>query len=190
MTTMQNKRKRESHDVASARAAPGMNQTGDEFEQHYLETDDDIMDNSNFAAALAHHDAENAERQDSAQTGNGQSTSDTAAAAMAQYHTMTVPQSTEQSFMTQKTPGGIDGSGAGGPGDSSAQRRTSSFGDYGAGITQSSPNGDGSPTGASASNPFGPKPTVGSDEWHKVRRDNHKEGKSGLQNVCITRYGV
>ncbi len=29
----------------------------------------------------------------------------------------------------------------------------------------------------------GSKPAVGSDEWHKVRRDNHKEGKSKLITV-------
>jgi len=28
----------------------------------------------------------------------------------------------------------------------------------------------------------GTKPAVGSDEWHKVRKDNHKEGKFALSN--------
>ncbi|KAL8931485.1 MAG: hypothetical protein Q9211_006930 [Gyalolechia sp. 1 TL-2023] len=28
---------------------------------------------------------------------------------------------------------------------------------------------------------LGPKPSVGSDEWHKVRRDNHKEGKYHIE---------
>ncbi len=81
----------------------------------------------------------------------------TAAAALAGiYPTMTVPQPTDVSFATQ----GSDGD------------RNDSFMDnsqqdslvYGEGNVHS---------GRSA------KPAVGSDEWHKVRKDNHKEGESG-----------
>ena len=32
----------------------------------------------------------------------------------------------------------------------------------------------------------GPKPPVGSDEWHKVRRDNHKEGKPAISNHVLS----
>ena len=31
----------------------------------------------------------------------------------------------------------------------------------------------------------GVKPTVGSDEWHKVRRDNHKEGRLLYHILCL-----
>jgi hypothetical protein len=31
----------------------------------------------------------------------------------------------------------------------------------------------------------GVKPAVGSDEWHKVRKDNHKEGKFGFPDVQV-----
>jgi len=118
--------------------------------------------------------------------GNGQSASDTAAAAMAQYHTMTVPQSTEQTFMARtdddlvgdETLSELLAKGPSGPAP-----RTSSFGDFTAEVSkdgQSSPNEDTSPTGefGRTSSASERKPTVGSDEWHKVRRDNHKEGMS------------
>jgi bHLH factor len=177
MAAMQNKRKREAHDMAGGRAAPGMAQTSNEFEQHYLQTDDGmdgadgVMD---FAAALAQHGAD--PNNTSGGDGTGQSASDTAAAAMAQYHTMTVPQSTEQSFMTganegDKQPGSLD------QGSSGAQHRNSSFGDFDTSAIQSSPNGDTSPTSGANAGMSAPKPPVGSEEWHKVRKDNHKEGK-------------
>jgi bHLH factor len=82
----------------------------------------------------------------------------TAAAALAGvYPTMTIPQPTDVSFATQ----GSDND----RGDSSfmdnSQAGNDSF------MEQNTPSGRGS----------GNKPAVGSDEWHKVRKDNHKEGK-------------
>ena len=187
MATMQNKRKRDAQDMAGGRAVPSMNQTLNAFKQHYLQTEDDGTDNTDgvmdFAAAFGQHDTDptDAGEQNEVQGdgGGGQSASDTAAAAMAQYHTMTVPQSTEQSFMTQTTPEGGDrqvGSGD----QSNTGQRTSSFGDFDVTATQSSPNGDASPNtvGATISDLNAPKPQVGTEEWHKVRRDNHKEGES------------
>ncbi|KAK3706468.1 basic helix-loop-helix protein [Vermiconidia calcicola] len=188
MAMVQNKRKRDSQDMAGMRAAPGMIQTSNEFEQHYLQSGGDELDGTdevmNFAEALAQESAEQAARdaqhngdQMQGQVGDGgvNSASDTAAAAMAQYHTMTVPQSTEQSFLAQQGEGGDrQGSGAD-QGSSSAQQRTSSFGDFDVSGVQGSPNGNASPTGAPSSNPNAPKPSVGSDEWHKIRKDNHKE---------------
>lgn len=188
MAAVQNKRKRESQDIAGGRAAPVMN--SQEFENHYLQTDDDGMNNADgvmdFSPALAalvqrggdHDDAEH----DSAQLpvqggdGSGQSASDTAAAAMAQYHTMTVPQSTEQSFMTQTEGGDRQNSTSAEQGGSNAQHRHSSFGDFDTSAAQLSPNGETSPVAGGASG--GSKPAVGSEEWHKVRKDNHKEGMS------------
>ena len=86
------------------------------------------------------------------------SASSTAAAALAGiYPTMTIPQPTDVSFATQ----GSDND----RGESSfmdnSQAGNDSF------MEQSTPSGRGS----------GNKPAVGSDEWHKVRKDNHKEGK-------------
>lgn len=97
------------------------------------------------------------------------SASDTATAALAQYHTMSVPQPTESTFMHQPTEDRISGT----PVDHTPVQRSGSFGD----MEVIGPNGDASSPlpGHGHNNPN--KPTVGSDEWHKVRRDNHKEGK-------------
>jgi transcriptional regulator CBF1 len=82
----------------------------------------------------------------------------TAAAALAGiYPTMTVPQPTDVSFATQ--------------GSDSDRNPESSFMDNSqqqdSFMENSTPSGRGS----------GNKPAVGSDEWHKVRKDNHKEGE-------------
>jgi bHLH factor len=69
---------------------------------------------------------------------------------------MTIPQPTDVSFATQ---------------GSDTDRNDASFMDNSQGensfLENSTPSGRGS----------GSKPAVGSDEWHKVRKDNHKEGK-------------
>ena len=168
-----NKRKRDAQDIAGVRPAPAMNQIGNEFEQHYLQSDG--MGNADTGLDFSVPLGDNANPQASGNLhlqGNEHTATDTAAAAMAQYHTMTVPQSTEQSFLAQN------------PGDSSAdqsgehgQHRTSNFTEFDVSAVHSSPNGDPSPLGGASSNAmFGPKPAVGTDEWHKVRKDNHKEG--------------
>ncbi|PQE26115.1 putative CBF1-centromere binding factor 1 protein [Rutstroemia sp. NJR-2017a BBW] len=78
--------------------------------------------------------------------------SSTAAAALAGiYPTMTIPQPTDVSFATQ----GSDGD---------SQQPGDSFMDN----SQQNHQGGGRSVVA-------PKPVVGSDEWHKVRKDNHKE---------------
>lgn len=88
---------------------------------------------------------------------------------------LTVPQSTDLSFVS---------SGSGPEGD---RQLDSSF-DLGGPDVGPNHNVQGSPynmggfsggqvQGArEASNGGGIKPAVGSEEWHKVRRDNHKEG--------------
>jgi len=79
----------------------------------------------------------------------------TAAAALAGiYPTMTVPQPTDVSFATQ--------------GSDSDRNAESSFMDNSQ--QQDSFMENSTPSGRS-----GNKPAVGSDEWHKVRKDNHKE---------------
>lgn len=81
----------------------------------------------------------------------------TAAAALAGiYPQMTIPQPTGVSFATQ---------------DSGDDRNQESFMD-------NSQQGGDSFMDSTPSGRSGSKPAVGSEEWHKVRKDNHKEGKS------------
>lgn len=216
---MTSKRKRDSHDMHGMRPPPamGMGMSSDFDTQYFqMEAGDSADHNMDFAAVLAQHNADpnaiddepdereepQSHQQPQTQTGDvGQSASDTAAAAMAQYHTMTVPQTTEQSFMQQTQQQQQSESGERQASSSvdpqTAQQRTSSFTDFDVNSamkeSQTSQNGgqQGSPTAASPTNPNAPKPTVGSDEWHKVRRDNHKEGErptdrrsDRFKNVC------
>ncbi|KAK4505057.1 hypothetical protein PRZ48_003020 [Zasmidium cellare] len=183
MAALASKRKREAGDMPQPRAAPGL--SDNEFGQQYLHTDDDGMDHGDhdiqFAAALTHHNAsmddtidqEHNPGQEQVNQNAGQSASDTAAAAMAQYHTMTVPQSTEQSFLAQAAEQ-TDRPGSSSVDGGNPQQRTSSYGDIDFNPMQKDPGSNGadaSPTGGSGGN----KPPVGTDEWHKLRRDNHKE---------------
>jgi bHLH factor len=173
-----------------------------EFDQHYLGGHEDPMGNHNdgdmgFAAALAQHNADLNEGQDVQHDHGqmpvsnevneaGQSASDTAAAAMAQYHTMTVPQSTEQAFMAQVADASNDRDNSASleQGNPGGQQRTSSFGvgDFdmsGLKEGQGASNGEGSPTAQGNQAPrSASKPQVGTEEWNKIRKDNHKEGES------------
>ncbi|KXT04590.1 hypothetical protein AC578_8671 [Pseudocercospora eumusae] len=181
------KRKRDANDMPNPRAPPNMT---DDFDHHqYMHADDGMghhHGNMDFAAALNQHNTDPGDMPDLHHQHNpqgdlhqqgGPSASDTAAAAMAYHHTMTVPQSTEQAFMTQPTEtpndrptsSSID-QGSGVPG------RSNSFGDFDMGPNggQANPNGATSPT-APGKGSNGPKPQVGTEEWHKLRRDNHKE---------------
>jgi hypothetical protein len=184
------KRKRDSQDMPDMRAAPGLSQDTSEFEQQYIhqaEDDDQHIDFSMSVMAQHPHtdDAMVTEQQPQQmqqpeqQSSNHQrshshgvisNATDTATAALAQYHTMSVPQPTENTFMHQPTEGGDRVSAT--PVDQTPGPRTGSFGE----LDASGANGDASsPTGAQVT-PGGSKPSVGSEEWHKVRRDNHKEG--------------
>lgn len=85
------------------------------------------------------------------------SASSTAAAALAGiYPTMTIPQPTDVSFATQNSDPDRNP-------DSSFMDNSQQGGD--SFMETSTPSGRGT----------GSKPAVGSDEWHKVRKDNHKE---------------
>ena len=87
------------------------------------------------------------------------SASSTAAAALAGiYPTMTIPQPTDVSFATQNSDPDRNA-------ESSFMDNSQQGGD--SFMESSTPSGRGT----------GSKPAVGSDEWHKVRKDNHKEGK-------------
>jgi hypothetical protein len=90
------------------------------------------------------------------QNGSAEHASTAAAALAGIYPTMTIPQPTDVSFATQAS--------------ETDRNQDSSFMDNSqqgdSFMEQSTPSGRGS----------GSKPAVGSDEWHKVRKDNHKEG--------------
>ncbi|KAH8815636.1 hypothetical protein F5884DRAFT_185959 [Xylogone sp. PMI_703] len=108
--------------------------------------------------------------QDNSENQNGSTdhanASSTAAAALAGiYPTMTIPQPTDVSFATQVSEGDRNQ-------DSSfmndSQQGDNSFMEN---STPSHTHAHQPSTGRAAGN----KPVVGSDEWHKVRKDNHKE---------------
>jgi hypothetical protein len=134
------------------------------------ESADDTRRSSNkrISPNSAKHDQQDESLQDyglhqeNGATDHANNASSTAAAALAGiYPTMTIPQPTDVSFATQASDSNPDGSFM----DNSQQE--SSF------MDNSTPSGRGS----------GSKPAVGSDEWHKVRKDNHKEGMSILSSV-------
>ena len=122
---------------------------------------------------------------------DGSNPSSTAAAALAGIMPqLTVPQPTELSFATATSA-------------SDADRQLDSSFDIGGQNdsqnhhTQGTPYNLGSFQGGTAaqvqaaresSNGGGNKPPVGSEEWHKVRRDNHKEGQLllSLQSLVMT----
>lgn len=168
-----NKRKRGSLEHDTSRPAPAQrsasnSNTGAPFLQtNHAAGDDDMNHFANSdLSALAQHNNQN---------GGNANVSDTAAAALSHHFSMTVPQATELSFQSQ-TSGG-DNNASFNMGENNAH-----IGDYGLDALKEGtqqPTGDGSPPGAG-----GLKPPVGSDEWHKVRRDNHKEGSSSPTDFC------
>jgi transcriptional regulator CBF1 len=110
-------------------------------------------------SALQHATADHTDAADPANAAG------TAAAALNSiYPTLNVPQSTEETFAAQV-------------GAESPQQDEGTFAPVGV-------NDDVSQTGFSSTGveqearfPGNPKPQVGSEEWHKLRKDNHKEGK-------------
>lgn len=186
-----NKRKRESMDQAGPHALPpppppGYTQMSPQhdstaaFEAQYLQHPGE--GDLSLAEALAQHNAGDQLAQDAGS--NGQSATDTASAALAHY-SMTVPIPTEQQFLATVGEGNDRPSdtsfdlGPSNPQDNSGAYDYSGLDTHEG--TQPPAGTDGSPTSGGP-----PKPTVGSDEWHKVRRDNHKEGKSTSSLTILT----
>ncbi|KAF2710862.1 hypothetical protein K504DRAFT_237239 [Pleomassaria siparia CBS 279.74] len=163
------KRKRDTRDQGptTTRPAPSSNNAAG---------NNDLSDQATASFLAAHNASANdddmQQQFDVHQNGAGNASSDTAAAALA-YHQMTVPQPTELSFQTQ----GSNGEGTSFMGDHHSQQQTG-MQDFSLealkAVTQTprsgQPAADDSPP-----NTGGHKPQVGSEEWHKVRRDNHKE---------------
>ncbi|KAK4236397.1 hypothetical protein C8A03DRAFT_35703 [Achaetomium macrosporum] len=99
--------------------------------------------------------------------------SNTAAAALNMYPSLHVPQSTEETFANQATP--------------ESHHSENSFNNHA--VSQPPPDGlplppppapaQQTPNGAQQEQRYSatpnPKPAVGSEEWHKMRKDNHKE---------------
>jgi hypothetical protein len=177
-----NKRKRESRDTgpATSRPAPaGPNASGGT---------NDLSDQATASFLAAHNASTNEEEMqqsfDLHQNGgtNTSSAGDTAAAALAHY-SMTVPQATELSFQTQ-TSGGEGASFNMGDHAVHQQQQQPGMQDFSLealkAATQTVRSAAQAATNESPPNSGGHKPPVGSEEWHKVRRDNHKEGISNL----------
>jgi hypothetical protein len=123
----------------------------------YLDTADGPLP-SEFTALQAATAADSGDASDPANA------SSTAAAALGTlYPSIHVPQSTEETFAAQA----VDNDGA----DSYAAG-DASHGD-GMGL-------DGTGAGIAQNGSRLPKPAVGSEEWHKMRKDNHKEGECRL----------
>jgi hypothetical protein len=156
-----NKRKRDTRDQGLNRPAPNTNSesidqvTADFLAAHNAGTDDAMQQQFDV-----HQNG-----------GSTASVGDTAAAALA-YHQMTVPQPTELQFQTQGSNGDSFGLG-------DHHQQQTGMQDFSLealkAATQTGRTGQSAPSESppqSASH----KPQVGSEEWHKVRRDNHKEG--------------
>jgi bHLH factor len=108
---------------------------------------------------------------------NTTAATDTAAAAL-QYpvHQIQVPQSTEMTFQNQASPPSGEGDRQM-MADPNSRRQTLEQMDFEhlkaamGGVSQNAA----SPPATSANATPSSKPPVGSDEWHKIRKDNHKE---------------
>ncbi|KAF2232116.1 hypothetical protein EV356DRAFT_505738 [Viridothelium virens] len=163
------KRKRDSLDHDAPRAAPH-----DIARKAHDSMNEAYNDDQDFVNALSQHNDStgtfNHSIHQNGSTGAG-SAADTASAAL--HVQMTVPQPTELSFQTQTSGSDNDRplSSSFNLGDHTHQQH--GLPEFDAGFLKApaaSSGGEGSPTGAGIQ-----KPTVGSEEWHKVRRDNHKE---------------
>lgn len=169
-----NKRKRDSRDQGPTTSRPAPSAANNTANAN------DLSDQATASFLAAHNAGTNDEDMqqpfDVHQNGGANnSTVDNTNLATVAYHQMQVPQSTEQQFLPQS---GAGDAAAFNMGDHHQQQQTG-MQDFSLealkAATQTSRGGqatgnDSSPTNA------GHKPPVGSEEWHKVRRDNHKEG--------------
>lgn len=161
--SVSNKRKRDSRDSgpANVRSAPASNDTSDlQFlAAHNASTNDEEMQQ--------HFDQNGG--------ANASSVGDTAVAALAYHHQMNVPQATELSFQTQNSSG--EGASFNMGDHQTQQTGMQDFSLEALKAATQTPRSGQAVTNESPPNTGGHKPPVGSEEWHKVRRDNHKEGQ-------------
>lgn len=158
MSATNHKRKRTSMESQQARPAPGFGKDMDfpgnpEEGMNLTEADFNALSNHNNADHTGQSNGANAVRDPS----------DTAAAALTAYNGMTVPQPTEMSFQPQTS--ATDHGASFNLGEQSPFTLD----------TLKNPGQGGNSTSPTQSTPS-QKPAVGSDEWHRIRRDNHKEG--------------
>jgi hypothetical protein len=167
------KRKRESLDQNGHRKPPGHWSTSSSTlhgNGHNTESNEFLLSTSNETNSISHHIAQHLA---------SASPSTAAAALAANMPQLTVPQPTELSFPSTGSGNDADRQldssfdiGGGSDGDQNQHTQGGHYnldpyqGTTGA-ESQSVRDQDGS----------GGKPAVGTDEWHKVRRDNHKEGQ-------------
>ncbi|KAI4731031.1 hypothetical protein E4T49_01188 [Aureobasidium sp. EXF-10728] len=203
MASLAHKRKRDSldHDVGHAPVSSefkefrGSPNGQVEYETPFLNHENDMP--PHFADALVQHNAGDHGVHDhslhdhnvhpQAPT-NGQSASETANAAL--HYSMGVPQNHDESFLTHND-GHRESSATFSLEAGTGQPNPESYGEF-AGLEQLKENAQpqqqqqqappqtsvlGPTEGSPSAIPSGSKPAVGTDEWHKVRRDNHKEGR-------------
>ncbi|KAH0068995.1 hypothetical protein KCU90_g21209, partial [Aureobasidium melanogenum] len=203
MTSLAHKRKRDSldHDVGHAPAPNdfkefrGSPNAQVEYETPFLHNSHENDMPPHFADALVQHNAgdhgvhdhslhdHNVHNQGST---NGQSASETANAAL--HYSMGVPQNHDESFLTHND-GHRESSATFALEAGAGQPNPEAYGEF-AGLEQLKENAQpqqqqqqappqtsvmGNNEGSPSATPSGTKPAVGTDEWHKVRRDNHKE---------------
>ncbi|KAF2744312.1 hypothetical protein M011DRAFT_408658 [Sporormia fimetaria CBS 119925] len=163
-TSSKRKRDARDHGQGNPRAAPASN--------------NDLTDQATASFLAAHNASTNDDDMqhqfDVHQNGgpNAASVGDTAAAALA-YHQMTVPQSTELSFQPQNANEGSSFNLG-----EQHQQQQAGMQDFSLEALKAAtqPPRPAPPTANESPAPQSShKPPVGSDEWHKVRRDNHKE---------------
>lgn len=206
MATLAHKRKRDSldHDVTHASSGSGdfkefrASPNGQvDYETPFLHTSHENDMPPHFADALVQHNAGDHGVHDHSihdhsvhgqGPNNGQSASETANAAL--HYSMGVPQNHDESFLSHNDAHressatftlGEHGTG---------QPNSEAYGEF-AGLEQlkesaqppqqqqqppQQPSVLGPTEGSPSATPSANKPVVGTDEWHKVRRDNHKEG--------------
>ncbi|KAI4785735.1 hypothetical protein E4T44_14035, partial [Aureobasidium sp. EXF-8845] len=209
MASLAHKRKRDSldHDVGHAPAPNDFKEfrgspNGQvEYETPFLSHENDMP--PHFADALVQHNAGDHGVHDhslhdhnvhSQGPTNGQSASETANAAL--HYSMGVPQNHDESFLTHND-GHRESSATFSLEAGAGQQNPESYGEF-SGLEQLKENaqpqqqqqqaplqtsvldpGEGSPSAT----PSGLRPAVGTDEWHKVRRDNHKEERRVIVSV-------
>ncbi|KAL8933922.1 MAG: hypothetical protein Q9216_006155 [Gyalolechia sp. 2 TL-2023] len=178
------KRKRDMTEIGTGASQPGAKRGSTSSINGASHDNNNYLDN--FHSSSGSNDFSNLSQQLQAATNPNHSiptsnASSTAAAALAGIMPqMTIPQPTDTSFASTAS-------------NTDAERHFDSSFDL-SGDSGHGHNGQGPPYSlhsfagntaaqvqaareSSNGGGLGPKPSVGSDEWHKVRRDNHKEGK-------------
>lgn len=171
------KRKRDSNSPGlsrNKRPAPAAHMTDTAFIESAIDTQAAGVSVADFNALQQAAQAEHTETPDAS------SATSTAQAALGMYPTLHVPSSTEEQFSSQINP-------------ETDHSHESSFAPDVHPPTESildsapvvpPPHQQTPPNGVPAhqaprytTSTSNPKPTVGSEEWHKMRKDNHKEGQ-------------